>query len=557
MARWGMVALGLSTALVLTAPALADERAKGAVLLAPDQYRALPSLPRFRAFLPQSADLSPWFPPPGTQGRQPSCVGWATAYALRSYYENRLRGPSARRATPLSPSFIYNALAQPTGACREGLPIPAALNMLRDYGAPPLAEFAYDEGRCDQLPDGPVIGDAAAFRIDGWKRLSGNHLDDVKGEIAEGNPVVVAMLVPDSFTYYRGGAAFDDVRPGPAGHSMAVVGYDDLRQAFRLYNSWGADWGDKGLAWVSYRSFAATVVESYAARVPAPPPPAPPVEDRIKPAPAPKPVPPKPVVIEPPPPPPAPPPEPVPIVEPPLPPPPPAPPPKPPAPAPTPVVKHLSPDQAAKAVKALAAEYRCSGLKPTVGGGRLNVGGWVASDDDRARLVAAVEAMVGVGKAEVAVAVRPWPQCEALATFAEALARPRGLAVSGVAAEMKAGEPLRFTITGPDYPAHLYVSYVQADGTVAHLRRYGDEGGQPLAAGERLDLGGAGQWRIAGPVFGNEMLMVVASRLPLLALDRPASETEREWLTEFRLALLAQRGDDRVSAVLVPLVTKE
>ena len=30
------------------------------------------------------------------------------------------------------------------------------------------------------------------------------------------------------------------------GHELAVVGQDDGRQALRVQNSWGADWGDNG-----------------------------------------------------------------------------------------------------------------------------------------------------------------------------------------------------------------------------------------------------------------------------------------------------------------------
>jgi C1A family cysteine protease len=44
------------------------------------------------------------------------------------------------------------------------------------------------------------------------------------------------------------------------GHAMTIVGYDDNRVsprgdkgAFKLLNSWGTGWGDRGYGWVSYR----------------------------------------------------------------------------------------------------------------------------------------------------------------------------------------------------------------------------------------------------------------------------------------------------------------
>ena len=62
----------------------------------------------------------------------------------------------------------------------------------------------------------------------------------------------------------------------------------------------------------------------------------------------------------------------------------------------------------------------------------------------------------------------------------------------------------------------------------------------------------------SGPTFGPESVFVVASALPLLTLDRPQFETEREYLTQFRLAILAhQAGSGKVSSVFLPLITSK
>ncbi|WP_146747800.1 hypothetical protein [Paramagnetospirillum kuznetsovii] len=117
------------------------------MLLPPEQYRALPAMERFRAFLPPAADLSAWFPPPGNQGSQPSCTACATTYALRSYYENRREGGATSSYTPMSPAFVYNQMAEPRGACSGGIAIPLALRLLESKGAPPLEEFSYSDNR--------------------------------------------------------------------------------------------------------------------------------------------------------------------------------------------------------------------------------------------------------------------------------------------------------------------------------------------------------------------------------------------------------------------------
>lgn len=37
---------------------------------------------------------------------------------------------------------------------------------------------------------------------------------------------------------------------------MAVIGYDDTRQMYKVQNSWGTDWGAGGYFWISYADFA-------------------------------------------------------------------------------------------------------------------------------------------------------------------------------------------------------------------------------------------------------------------------------------------------------------
>lgn len=44
-------------------------------------------------------------------------------------------------------------------------------------------------------------------------------------------------------------------QPLQGGHAVAVVGYDDRAGALLLRNSWGADWGDQGHAWLPYDEF--------------------------------------------------------------------------------------------------------------------------------------------------------------------------------------------------------------------------------------------------------------------------------------------------------------
>jgi hypothetical protein len=202
----------------------------------------------------------------------------------------------------------------------------------------------------------------------------------------------------------------------------------------------------------------------------------------------------------------------------------------------------------------MAKEMRCADVRANVVGGQLSVSGFVGEEADALKLRDVLAAAGASGKFNVQH--RPWPQCEALLTLARPLDESVGLTISAAKSRLREGEALSFQVTTPDYAAYLYVSYLQADGQVVHLRRYADQGNRPLPPRTSLMMGGKGEYVVSGPSFGAESIFVVASAIPLLALDRPQIETEREYLTEFRLAILAQQqAKGKVAAVFLPLTT--
>ena len=559
-------------------PLLAQDYKTGLTLLPTSEYENLPAVPRFRAFLPPSADLSAWLPAVGNQGQQSSCTAWSTTYYMRSFYVNRSTNNTDRQQS-LSPSFVYNQLARRGSSCSEGLAISRALDFLQNRGAPLLDSFPYALSTCEALPNSNVSEQAGNFRIRDWKRLDRGKLDDIKGEIASGNPVVIAMLLPNSFTAHKGSTIYDDQTVTQNAHAMTVIGYDDNRRAFRLINSWGKEWGDRGYAWVSYRTFQSTVPEMYAARVdfqpppkPEPPKPAPILVDPPKPQPVfvvepPKPEPPKPapILVDPPKP------QPVFVVEPPKPEPPkPAPilvdPPKP---QPVFVVEPPKPDivvpppkptltwnEVADQIATIAKEMRCAKIESTLSANSLGVSGFVGDAEDELKLRRLISAS-GL-PIQLNLKHRPWPQCEALLTFSKPIEDSSGLSITTTKISLKEGDALSFNVTTPSYAAYLYVSYLQADGQVVHLQRYADQKNKPLLPGTQLTLGSKGEYRISGPTFGAESIIVVASSVPLIAIDRPQSETEREYLTEFRIASFAQlQAGLKTSAAFLPITTSK
>ncbi len=239
-----------------------------------DQTKVFPALASdYKNEFPSSISLLEYAPPRLNQGRQGSCVGWASAYAARSILHARATGEKGRQAA-FSPAFVYNQIA--LSGC-QGSYLMEAMETMKNIGALPFDDFVYDENTCSNEPDNNEKRAAAPYKIKGYNRLTQGGYDykvDIEGirqNLAQGAPVVIGMQVGGTFMTKMYGQT--DWQPtnsdkglrGFGGHAMAVIGYDDDRNggSFQIMNSWGNEWGNKGTAWVTYSDFEYFVKEAY------------------------------------------------------------------------------------------------------------------------------------------------------------------------------------------------------------------------------------------------------------------------------------------------------
>lgn len=247
---------------------------RGSVLDQKVYDEALVHEPLAESALPSRVSLLEYAPPRGNQGRQGSCVGWATSYAARTILYARQTGrPPGDNV--FSPSFTYNQIGRDD--C-NGAYLIRALELLQQTGDLPLSRFAYDQRSCSHRPDANEKEDAAQYRIAGFTRLSVDASDyrtnalALKQHLAQGAPVVIGMNVGGTFeSAMRGSRIWHptrsdyDMRGDWGGHAMSVIGYDDTLEggAFQLMNSWGPDWGEDGVAFVRYPDFDRFVKEAF------------------------------------------------------------------------------------------------------------------------------------------------------------------------------------------------------------------------------------------------------------------------------------------------------
>jgi transcription initiation factor IIF auxiliary subunit len=246
---------------------------QGLIPLPDDQYEKLPAPPMLagastRSSLPATYVIpESYLPTPGDQGSQPSCTAWATGYALMSFYQSRVNGWSLTEAnTTFSPSYVYQNIRQED--CNSGTYITSALDFMKTSGNVPLSYFPYDENSCTK-PAADLKQHAVKYTIKNWFRVEDiNNLTEIKTYLSQGIPIAIASYTDKAFQDFEN-KSDNDVFTWNSGnykggyHAMLAVGYDDLKGAVKVMNSWGTDWGTRGFVWIDYASFRTMVNEGY------------------------------------------------------------------------------------------------------------------------------------------------------------------------------------------------------------------------------------------------------------------------------------------------------
>ncbi|MCL2083114.1 MAG: C1 family peptidase [Oscillospiraceae bacterium] len=200
--------------------------------------------------LPISVDLSPRFPAPRSQGSQNSCASWSVAYALKTYQEEVERNWTPNAETRIfSPAYVHNQIKVGPG---QGSAISDAFRTIVDKGVCTLASWPYNPGDDSTQPNSEQNAEAAQYKAQKWNTIKG--IDAMKRRLADGDGIAVAFEVYPSLDHLNYANPIYSSTKGSSrgGHGVTLVGYDELKGAFKFINSWGTNWGLGGYGWASY-----------------------------------------------------------------------------------------------------------------------------------------------------------------------------------------------------------------------------------------------------------------------------------------------------------------
>ena len=226
--------------------------------------------------LPSSFDLSNKMPPVRSQGGQGSCASWAVGYYLKAYHEHIDKdtdyGKENNYSGVYSPAFLYNSVK--IGSCDEGSYIHENLDRVKDIGIASWEDMPYNENKCDTKPSTTATTNAKCARILDYQRIrihepiENIEMQDMKYYLSHGNPLVIGIHVYNGFNSPKrvdGEFIYKEYNENGynGGHAIVVVGYDDGKNAFKIINSWGIDWGNDGFLWIDYDVFSEIVFVAY------------------------------------------------------------------------------------------------------------------------------------------------------------------------------------------------------------------------------------------------------------------------------------------------------
>jgi hypothetical protein len=214
--------------------------------------------------LPDKVSLEAFFPPIGDQDNNGTCVAWAVGYnlktALNAIEKHWTPQQLASAAYQTSPKDLWLCIPQSqkgqncSGTCFE----PAFAALMSD-GVATMQDVPYNNlGNCNGTKAGNPDNKIASFsRI--VSETEKPRIEHIKAYLNDTIPLVFGAKLGDRFLNWSGDGVINydtyNYTGMHANHAMALSGYDDSKNAFRVRNSWGTAWGDEGSIWVDYNFF--------------------------------------------------------------------------------------------------------------------------------------------------------------------------------------------------------------------------------------------------------------------------------------------------------------
>ena len=208
------------------------------------------------AVLPSKAmDILLHLPPVFNQGSLGSCTGNSTSAAIGFL---RYKDPLLEDWVPARLLlYLLARIKEKTVKEDVGAQIRDVIKAAGETGTVPESEYPYIISKFADLPSDALLQSAAKHKTYDYFRVNWEDLNEVKGCLAAGFPIVFGFTVFKDFMSRRMEQTGimempKDRKRNEGGHAVLAVGYDDSMGAILVRNSWGEKWGIHGNFWMPY-----------------------------------------------------------------------------------------------------------------------------------------------------------------------------------------------------------------------------------------------------------------------------------------------------------------
>lgn len=219
---------------------------------------------RDRTYMPTLRPAMEQMPPPADlaildQKQGGACVGFALAATLN--FLGRRQGASEL----VSPRMLYEVAKrfdEDSGDGYQGSSCRSAIKGLFNMGVCSTRDWPYVPGKPGRLNPGRAKK-ARNVSVVGYFRLGGS-VSDFHCALNETGVIFVSAQLHSGWlakNLLNGSIRYDGSQGSDHGHAFAIVGYD--ADGFFVQNSWGENWGERGIAHWSYADWQANIWDAW------------------------------------------------------------------------------------------------------------------------------------------------------------------------------------------------------------------------------------------------------------------------------------------------------
>ncbi|MBQ7853612.1 MAG: C1 family peptidase [Muribaculaceae bacterium] len=197
-----------------------------------------------------SIDLSKYFTKIKNQGELGSC----TVFTITSIYEYIL-SRNTKNELDLSEGFVFYQTNVKNNNIDGGSTYKEVIDIIAKIGICEEELYPYEKVLTEAPTENANIK-ASEHQIVKAMNVKVAH-KDITSAISEGYPVAISLKIYDSFSAEYNGLIStptkEEIEKGESySHAMVICGYDETKKLYKVRNSWGENFGDKGYCYIPY-----------------------------------------------------------------------------------------------------------------------------------------------------------------------------------------------------------------------------------------------------------------------------------------------------------------